>query len=605
MAQGNIREYENAIDGLTTSGAAANAFEGAARTQAIAGSTVGNALGGGVRALGNSAQVVYDERAAQPEISKGGPTLAALNDNLNTTLQDLEKGTDPNDDSFVSKFREENLEPELEKFIGGFQTDKGRLWAEAQADRLRQHYYERTAADAATRAQSAVSQNIEVMTNLFGASAVDPHSLDLALGTLDDTIHEMVANSALTGTAAAAAETTILQNSRAQIVATGLSNMAQANPQAFLAALEAGEFDGYKGDLAGGQREAVQNGAKALVASKESDDKALVAARIKLEDDQADATQVDLMTRAMAGDPTVMTEIATQYAALPGVQRNPEKLRTLYNAVKTMRDDVDAGYTPPGTPEVFNDLMSRATLPSADPNRLTNTELQLAVAARAINKNQFDQINPVLNATDEGVKFDMQYLDTEIDKTWGPLITRSVSDQYSDRAVVPPGVSVALAQFRFDMTQRFNYGRSQGISAAELLDPSSSKSIFGRNGVNVQPYIQMAQSWTPGTTPVLTPVPNNLLGTPIQPGDSPEVILSREGVETTTVPGSDKVSRTEPVTVTAPAGSASAAFAKAGTTEAISTTPNLSDYASFFSSVAPPAQLQSINDKAAQILGGK
>lgn len=606
----NIRTYDSAVDSLTPSSGGANAFEGAARTQAIAGSSVGNAIGGGIKTLGNAAQAVYEERIVQPEISKGGATLAALNDNLNTSLQDMEKGTDPNDDGFVEKFRESNLEPELEKFIGGFQTDKGRLWAEAQADRLRQHYYERTAADAATRAKSAVSQNIEVMTNLLGASAVDTHSLDLALGTLDDTIHEIVANSALDGTDAAAAETTILQNSRASIVANGLSNMAQSNPEAFLAALEAGQFDGYKGDLTGGQWEAVSNGAKALVEAAKSDAKAFDTAKIKLEDDAADAAQVDLMTRALAGDPAVMDDFL-KFTALPASQRRPETVRTLYNAIKTFRDDAAEGYTPPGTPEVFNSLMSRATLPASNPNRLTNTELQLAVAGRSINKFQFDQINPVLNATDEGVKFDNQYLDTEIEKTWAPIITRSAAAaggefSPSGSAVIPAGASVALAQFRFDMTQRFNYGRSQDISAAELLNPASANSIFGRNGVNVQPYIQMAATWKPGTAPMLTPVPNNLLGTSIQPGDSSDVILSREGVETTAVPGSDKVSRTAPVTVTAPDGSAAYdAFAKAGTIGSISSAPNLSDYASFFSSVAPPAQLQSINDQAAKILGGK
>lgn len=569
MAGGNISVYDAPGNGLDTNSAVSNAYEGTARTQAIALSSAGSDIGRGIGALGGAAQQVYDERVAQPEISKGGPLLATINDNLSSTLDEMEKSTDPNDDSFVGKFREEKLEPELEKFIGGFTTDKGRLWAENMADRLRQHYYERTAADASSRAKVAVGQNIEVMTNLFAASAKDPHSIDLALGTLDPTIHELVTNSALSGTDAATAETTILQQSRAQIVATGLSNMAMANPNEFLRAFQAGEFDRYQGDLPSSAWDQIENGAKALVKARESDDKAALTAQVKAEDEAADAYSVKLMTDALGGDPDALTRAATEFAQMPGTQRRPETLRATINAIQTFRDDAAKGYVPPGTPEVFSDLMNRANLPANDPRRLTNTDLQLAVAKRAINKNQYDQISPVLNATDEGVKFDNQYFNTEIDQTWKPLLTRSVATgQYSDSTSIPPGASVALAQFRFDMQARFNYGRSQGISARELLDPSSGKSIFGKNGVNVQPYIAMAQKWKPGVIPVLPVIPN-LQGTAPQAGDLPSVSFAREGVTDLTVD------------------------------------PDLANYADFFSGTISPDQLKSINEQAAKILGGQ
>lgn len=187
-----------------------------AQAQEHFGQRVGQQLGSGIRELGEA----YVTGETNREVSHGAATFAQLNANLTDQWNTIAKNADPNDASVAAKFRDEVLEPALEKFRGGFNTEAAQNWAEHHVEQLRSHMFEKTSADMATRAAQAARDNVHQTVNTLTNTVYnDPSALKFALDTVDSSVGGIVASSPnLKGAAAGALKSEISEKAREAIV---------------------------------------------------------------------------------------------------------------------------------------------------------------------------------------------------------------------------------------------------------------------------------------------------------------------------------------------------------------------------------------------------
>src|SRR5690348_592115 len=96
------------------------------------------------------------EFQAHREISHGAAGYAGLISSLTDEWNKRAAAADPNDPAVAVKFHNEILNPALDKFQEGFLTQRGQTWATGRAEHLRDHFFQKTAADMSTLAGEAV-----------------------------------------------------------------------------------------------------------------------------------------------------------------------------------------------------------------------------------------------------------------------------------------------------------------------------------------------------------------------------------------------------------------------------------------------------------------
>ncbi len=162
----------------------------------------GRAIGTGVAAAGEAAIQYEDHR----EISAGTVQAAQLLFDKDQEWNDLVKTADPNDPRVAAKFRDQSLEPALEDFQSQFHTQHSQQWALEYTNKIRQHMFEKTAADQSTLAGIAAHDNAIQAGNTFAAAAYkDPSSLGIAIDGFTHSL-EGLTGSSPTMTPAKAAE---------------------------------------------------------------------------------------------------------------------------------------------------------------------------------------------------------------------------------------------------------------------------------------------------------------------------------------------------------------------------------------------------------------
>lgn len=196
----------------------------------------GRRIGSTIQDVGDVAVKYEDHR----EISAGAATGTGLIAQANTQWNEIAKKADPNDPSTAQKFLTEKLEPALEEWKKGFNTENSQKWAEQFADQYRKHMFEKTAADMSSLAGIAVQQNVRTTTNqLSSAVAADPSSLDFALKTVDHTIGGVADSSPnLDAATSAKVKAAATQDAKESIVKAAISGMITKNPNVDLDAIQ-------------------------------------------------------------------------------------------------------------------------------------------------------------------------------------------------------------------------------------------------------------------------------------------------------------------------------------------------------------------------------
>lgn len=219
----NIREFDTGQIGLQPTEVGVEATAAAARRSgaffheaAQDLTTLGQRFGAAIRDAGDAAVKYLEHR----EISQGAANFTALQDAKTKEWNTTAKDADPNDPSIAARFREESLDPSLDKFKSTFMTEGGQRWAEHHVDALRQHMFLKTSADMSRLAADAIHTNVLKTINNLGSTVYnDPSSLDFARETLRSSIEGMVQSSpTLTPVDAAKAKNDLLLHGEEHLV---------------------------------------------------------------------------------------------------------------------------------------------------------------------------------------------------------------------------------------------------------------------------------------------------------------------------------------------------------------------------------------------------
>jgi hypothetical protein len=197
----------------------------------------GSRIAGAVREAGD----VYVKHLDHEQISEGAKDFAQRQLDLTQKWTDIAK--DPaaaNDPAVAQKFRDEVLEPSLDAFKGKFTTQRAQQWAEEHADALRNHMFQKTAADQSTLAGEAVKTNIAKVANSSAATArLDPSSLDFQLQTVESALKGVVESSpTLNAEQVARVSGEVLQKAKEGVVKSAVIGMIEKNPNVDLSKIE-------------------------------------------------------------------------------------------------------------------------------------------------------------------------------------------------------------------------------------------------------------------------------------------------------------------------------------------------------------------------------
>lgn len=240
----NIKTYDTPALDIRPSETGVEAIAGAARRAGAfynqaggAYSDLGQRAGAAVRDAGE----VAVKSIEHGEISKGAATFAQMQDDLTKQWNETAKTADPNDPSVAAKFREEVVAPTLDQYSSGFLTEGGQKFAEHHVEALRNHLFEKTAADMSTLAGEAVRRNVAQTANsLASAVRLDPSSLDFSLKTAESSIGAVVDSSpTMSATDAGRVKSEVLQKTQEAIVKSAVMGMIEKNPNIDLDKIEA------------------------------------------------------------------------------------------------------------------------------------------------------------------------------------------------------------------------------------------------------------------------------------------------------------------------------------------------------------------------------
>lgn len=526
----NIRQFENRQN-LQPDDRAARATSFAANTVRASYGEAGREIGSGLQAFGEQ----YSRIQAQQEISAGLAASAEIQDGFTTQWDVTLKNADPNDPSTAPQFRQENVEPALEAWVGTFQTEQGKQWATNRAASIRQHFFEKTAADQSFLAGRAAIQNIQQFsTGMSNTVLQDPTSLNMALGTVDQAILAIIeANPALDARTAANVSTELRESLRKELVKSAFIGMSRANPDAAMQALQ----DGFGATILDGtDRNQMYGFAESIKREKAQDARAEVAAQKAAQKEDFDTKRGAMYASMFKPDGSVVVppgfhEQLVMMSQHPGA--DADAIKSLGDAAATAtRAQIDGTYQRTSA-ATWQDLASRIGRPPTDPQALTGAMVDKAYAQGKLSQADWRFLNSAAAGTtsDPAQTAAMRQLNGSLDRI-KPLVDRS--NLYSGR-LDQSGIAL-YDDLHYDVYQKYNAliaeGKSPTEAATILTDPRDPRGIqamlpayqtTNKQGLKV---IQQRTQSTGGPTPIpQAPA----AGSARKPGESPEDYLKRIG----------------------------------------------------------------------------
>lgn len=251
-----------------------------------------------------------EHREVSAGAAESAKTLAGLDALWNKTIKD----SDPNDPSVAQKFREETVEPTLEKLKGGFFTEGGQRFAEATVERFRNHFVSKTTADMATMAGIAAKKNVETLTNQLSNAAInDPTSLKTSLDLVQHSVGAMVdASPNLTGVDAARLKTDLAFDSQKAIVKAAAVGAISANPDEGLKRFSGPEYSKF---ISGADLKALEQRAKEVQRADrvEQNYRKTIEKQEKVE--ASDNREGEYLQKLHSGDPKTMGQVSAKAVA--------------------------------------------------------------------------------------------------------------------------------------------------------------------------------------------------------------------------------------------------------------------------------------------------
>jgi len=350
-----LRPDDRAQESLANSGRRIAALYG---TAAEAQNDVGRRAASAINDVGTVA-VKYAEHQ---EISKGAAeaakTLSGLDEKWNETV----KNADPNDPTVALKFKEEVLEPTLEKLGGGPITEGGQRFAEAQVQKFRNHFDAKTSSDMATLAGVAARKNIETLTNqLSNAALSDPTSLKTSLDLVEHSIGAMVDSSPnLKGVDGAKLKMDLAQSSQAAIVKAAAIGAINANPEAGLKRFSGPEYSKY---ISGTELKQLEQQARTVERARRVDENYALQNQKLIKQEASEAREGEYLTRIYSGDPKDAAKVSTKEIVADMTLTREARERMIGIVERQLKPETDSRLSA----QTFVGLMRNLREPNADP----------------------------------------------------------------------------------------------------------------------------------------------------------------------------------------------------------------------------------------------
>jgi hypothetical protein len=248
-----------------------------------------------------------ENREVSKSAADSAKTLAGLDQKWNETV----KSADPNDPTVANKFREEVVEPTLQALRDGPITEGGQRFAEATAQRFRNHFFEKTTSDMARLAGVAARQNIETLTNqLSNAALSDPTSLKTSLGLIEHSVGSMVDSSPnLGGADAARIKMELSFDAQKAIVKAAAVGAISANPDEGLKRFSSPEFSKY---ISGADLKALEQRAKEVQRADRVEQNYARTIQKQEKQEASDAKEGEYLQKLHSDDPKEQAQVSTR-----------------------------------------------------------------------------------------------------------------------------------------------------------------------------------------------------------------------------------------------------------------------------------------------------
>lgn len=473
----NIRQYTStkAQEGLHPSDIGVESYERAGRNIGASIHQAGEDIGRGIQNFGG-AMAQHD---TMNEVSKGAADSAALMDELSTQWNQYAKNADPNDPDTAKKWRENVLEPALEKFNQGFTTRQSQQWSMQMVDHMRQHFFEKTAADQSTLAGEAAVSNINsLQTHLSNMVAQDPTAVDTAHGTAALGVNAIVnATPNLTADTAAKIRTELLDKMHENIAQSAVVGAADRNPAAARSLLDSPSITDHLDETK----------RKTLNTYIDSQERASMSAQRQQEADMRRQQKEDVQDFqnkivAQTIDPQGGTRLYPDYfkdvAKLAFMPQAGDLPRAMLAYGHKVQEENAKGIPAATDPHVYSDYKQRAALPVNDPHALTLGEVYQARANGMLSDHDFSMFRGWVNEAGKNpTRAANQKILDQFERGMKGYFTKSnmmTGDPQGDQRYM---------EFQQEAQQRFEAGIASGLKPYDLVSPSSANYIF-KDGIS-------------------------------------------------------------------------------------------------------------------------
>lgn len=330
--------------------------------------TVGDMEGRMANSSIRDAGAVAVDYAQHQEISHGAAAYASLNDKLTQAWNDTAKSADPNDPTVAQKFREGVLEPALQKYQEGFLTEGGQKFAEGRIDSLRNHMFEKTAADMGTLAKDAVAVNVRTTANSLSNTAMsDPSAVPHLLDSADALVGGMVDSSPnLKGVDAAGARMQLTEKMKENIVKAGaIGAIAKAGDPEGEAKKWGEKYPQY---INGDELKALSGNARQQIRADRMDRAYSDHLQKQVQQDQSDATETGYMQKVYSDDPQVQGQVSAKAIVNDPNLTRVAKERMVNIVNREMKPETSARISA----QTSVGIMRQMRDPNADPQAIRN-----------------------------------------------------------------------------------------------------------------------------------------------------------------------------------------------------------------------------------------
>lgn len=458
---------------------AANTAREAGRTKDVLLREAGRTLGGAISHVGGQIGADIDQHVAAQWIGHGAATSASLHSDFVQQWNKAASDADPNDTSIAQGFKENILEPSLEKFLKGFEgaPDKAQAWALTRADKIRDDMSAKITSDMGTRAGLAVHKNLADIERSYSTTVFNDHtSLDHTLESIDTDVKAIVDRPNLSARDAARISSEIVPKLKERVAQAAFDGMAQRNAKEAIAALDHGDFDQYADAVT---RAHWKNYAKAQDSAQRQDAERERIDAKRQRDETANTALDEHITALRNGDKRAVSR-AFADPRLAGYAHMKENVQAFS---RQMEEHVENKPHPAERGRLQDLIFSTAMKNPDDVELLRKDILDSHKAGRISNAEQVLLGNEITQAGD--------HLNQHIHRTVASVAHAASQDAVSKAMLMLPEQADAFAAGKLNyeafVREEFRKSIAAGKSVTPLFDANSASSPF--NPAVVRSYL--------------------------------------------------------------------------------------------------------------------